>query len=451
MLVGEGERRLHRSVEGEDLAGHGRVVIGVGGRVDVPPLHHQEEAVVVRLEDGERLLCHRGQARLRARALALVRHRARGEEPEHLRPGRRRDGVEEGRGGHHPVPLRLGLGDEVPPVRPVALRPPRVRGGRVDEVAVSAAERDLEVRVDELARDQEFLGAVADVRVDPGRRRVGDARGRDRARRPPVRGGQFRDGREPGAARGLADHAVVGPDPGHERGRGRRRVRDGVVGRRRRYVACVVEPVHRERRGRVCCRVMARLLPAGGLDMIAAHAVADQQDHVLRAPVTLRKHRRRSPICRGNGDDRAGGFARRGPRDGESVIPVGGAGPGVRDVDVVGTGNRIPRDVQGAPDRGRIDPGLVRRVDPRVAAPDGDLGHGRELGPGDVDGGQRRVGGSTLRGDPRDGHCRRRRRNGNQSKDDARGDNKWSYRSHGLSGSSRALGAGCRRRLCGRR
>ena len=301
--VSIGERHLHGVVEGEDLARRIGVVAGGGGGVDPPALDHQEEAVRVGGEDRECLIGHRGEARLRGHGRAHVRHRVRGKEPEGLRAGRSRDRAEGGRGGREGVPLRLGLGHEV---APVGAEPGAAKGigrARGNEVLVSAAEGDLEVGVDELARDQELVGPAGDVRVGAGRRRVGDARVGERAGGPSARIGQFRDGREAGTARAHADHAVVGPGPGHERCRGRGRVRNRRIGRRRRYVAHVVEPVHRESRGEILCRVVACLLPARGLDMVAAHAVADHQDHVLRLPVACGE--RRPGLRGGRGDGRA--------------------------------------------------------------------------------------------------------------------------------------------------
>ena len=127
-------------------------------------------------------------------------------------------------------------------------------------------------------RDLALRRAIGHVRAERRRRGIGDLRGGDEA-------GGLADGARPleqGRHRppvGIdADGAVVGPDAARERGRAGRRVGHGLLG----IVgvgageARVAQLVHRE---------LAVLALGGEPDELAmrnAHAVAVQEDHVLR-------------------------------------------------------------------------------------------------------------------------------------------------------------------------
>ena len=282
--------------------------------VDAPAFDHQEEAARVLRQDVDRLDRHLRQARLQRRvAVEFVRHvalcRREVVQTDQLRAGHDRRSVERGEVVDVGVALGLQFGHQVAPVGPATRRGRRVVGAPVLAHAAhqhgqAAAESGVVAGAagHGLARDLVLGVAVAHVGVGGGRRGVRKARGRDRtggfafgdrefeqrrrghavaARRAVVDrvrhlGGRVGGGRHGDRAAVEAEGFIAGFHAGHVGGHRRCAVGRLGVFREGLDARGVGQLVHRKR------AALADVLDARGRGRDRAHAVAEEEDHVLR-------------------------------------------------------------------------------------------------------------------------------------------------------------------------
>ena len=270
--------RPHDPVEHVGGLDHQAGVACVSADVDLVDVDGEKEAVRVLAEDLDRLRDERLLGNVVRVLLAgvvgkeLADVRGLLDEPEHLRPGQRRDAL--GVGGVLVAEL-LRLGDQVDlpaalvsrkEVRDLALAPPRI------PVLLAAAENHVGLGVvEEAAGDLAALVAILDVCREGAGGCVGDVAVLDEAGRLAGVAGDLEQRRETLSVRADTDVAVVGLDAG-----GDRRGAGCGVGDRVRALR------HHRTRDRQRIHGLGGLEPVaselGGGALGRAHAVSDQND-----------------------------------------------------------------------------------------------------------------------------------------------------------------------------
>jgi hypothetical protein len=335
-LAGPIRHETHGLVEREHLGDDALDLVGVGGEVDLRPLHHQEEPAGCPFERTQGGGRHLGDRRLRRirRSIGDVLHQIGGKEAEQALRGGGGDGRE------RVAIVDPGITEDGEVVDQARIDPAGARACG-QEPHAPAAEHDLGLRLDHARRDAGVVVTAAGVGAEAGRRGVGQAGRGDEPRAGAESVGEG-DGRLEGGTVPVEADEVIGGH--HAAPHGRRRgggVRHPVDARRGQASAKGEGGFHAQRPTRERTR---------GLDVRRPHPVADHQDDAAGA---------------GGGRPEQIAVAEIGQRGGQGGVRVEGAGvrAGVRrrDTGLVG-GRRKVRRGQAGVRRGRVEGGRRARA-----------------------------------------------------------------------------------------